>query len=194
MNKIPQKQTNELMNSLNQLTLTNMEQLNKILFRTEHMPIHQFFKTMNKRLKSNNPLPVLSSSPNQNKFGKFAAEFKNQCIASTLARIPQPPVYLFEDKDNIHFINNSARIEIFLEFYQNKLAVFIHKEEKGSIKSNQIYFKDLPNKLKNRFEETQITLHTLDGYNLGAELFKKNSNSTEHSLAVIKLIREMIKN
>lgn len=95
---------------------------------------------------------------------------QSKLIESTLMRIPLPVFYLAEnDEGKVIVVDGLQRLSTLHRFLQNKLALRgLGKESsdpngrRESEKLNGMRFEDLPPKLQNRIEDTQLILYLID--------------------------------
>ena len=88
----------------------------------------------------------------------WGVERQSRLIESVLMRIPLPVFYLAENPDGkLVVVDGLQRLTTFQRFLENKLPLQLENSElKGKT------FDDLPPKLQNRIEDTQITLYIID--------------------------------
>ncbi len=85
---------------------------------------------------------------------------QSKLIESCLMRIPLPVFYLAEGEDGSTIVvDGQQRLTTFFRYLGNKFALQGLAEESGL---NDRQFSDLPPKLQNRLEGTQLILYSID--------------------------------
>ncbi len=86
---------------------------------------------------------------------------QSKLIESALMRIPLPVFYLAENPDGrVVVVDGLQRLSTFHRFLKNELAL---RGLKGNSEGlNKLRFRDLPPKLQNRLEDTQLILYLID--------------------------------
>ena len=86
---------------------------------------------------------------------------QSKLIESALMRIPLPVFYLAENPDGrVVVVDGLQRLSTFHRFLKNELAL---RGLKGNSEVlNKLRFRDLPPKLQNRLEDTQLILYLID--------------------------------
>jgi hypothetical protein len=88
----------------------------------------------------------------------WGVERQSRLIESVMMRIPLPVFYLAENPDGkLVVVDGLQRLTTFQRFLENKLHLQLENAE-----LNGKTFDDLPPKLQNRIEDTQITLYIID--------------------------------
>lgn len=91
----------------------------------------------------------------------WSPEKQSRLIESCLMRLPLPVFYLAEAKDGkIIVVDGLQRLTTFKRFMDNKFALFFGKNSQNLLAGQR--FKDLPIRLQERLEDTQLTLYILE--------------------------------
>ena len=86
---------------------------------------------------------------------------QSKLIESALMRIPLPVFYLAENPDGrVVVVDGLQRLSTFHRFLKNELALRGLKDNSEGL--NKLRFRDLPPKLQNRLEDTQLILYLID--------------------------------
>ncbi len=126
--------------------------LDSVLVRTQHRTVFDVMRRIDK---------------DQFIFPDFQREVvwdetrQSRFIESVLMRIPLPVFYLAENYDGkIVVVDGLQRLTTFSRYLKNEFA--LRGLQKTNPQLNGKRFKDLSPKLKNRIEDTQLTLYLID--------------------------------
>lgn len=166
--------------------------LDNVLIRTEQRSIVDMLRRIERRAVKLDP-------EFQRKF-VWEPERQSRLIESILMRIPLPVFYFAEQREGpLVVVDGLQRLSTMKRFYENEL-----KLELNSGELNGMTFHDLPQRLKDRFEDGQITLYLIDHrlpdrvrldifdrVNSGLPLTRQQMRNALYSGEATKLLKEL---
>ncbi len=106
---------------------------------------------------------------------------RSKLIESLIINIPIPPVFLYEyDYDKYEIMDGLQRISTIIDFYDNKFKL---KGLEEWSELNGMYYKNLPDKIKEGIDRRQLQVTTL---------LKETANSAERAERIKRLVFERL--
>lgn len=103
---------------------------------------------------------IFKTSPDFQRNFIWSEVERSKLIESALMRIPLPVIYMAENQNgNVVVVDGKQRLSTFFSFIKNEFAICGLDRNKGL---NGKYFDDLHPTLRNRIEDTQLIIYTLD--------------------------------
>ncbi|HEY4416547.1 MAG TPA: DUF262 domain-containing protein, partial [Verrucomicrobiae bacterium] len=130
--------------------------IDSVLIRQEARSVFEIIRRMNPELKSGRFI----LDPDFQRDFVWDSEKQSKLIESVLMRIPLPVFYLAERPDgDVVVVDGLQRLSTFYSFISNGFKL---KGLQYAKKLNGQSFNELPAKLKNRIEDTQLILYLID--------------------------------
>lgn len=139
----------------------------------------------------------------------WSIEKQSRLIESCIMRIPLPVIYVAEAPDGkIIVVDGLQRLTTFRRYLENEFALNFQLNEDGTKHPLQgKYFKDLDVKLRERIEDTVLTLYILDSkaperakldifdrVNSGVPLSRQQMRNSLHNGQATRWLRDMAQN
>ncbi|MGE6265278.1 DUF262 domain-containing protein, partial [Aeromonas media] len=103
---------------------------------------------------------IFKTSPDFQRNFIWSEVERSKLIESALMRIPLPVIYMAENQNgDVVVVDGKQRLSTFFSFIKNEFSLCGMDRNKSL---NGRYFDDLPLTLRNRIEDTQLIIYTLD--------------------------------
>jgi Protein of unknown function DUF262 len=173
--------------------------LDSVLIRTEQRSIIDVLRRIGR--------DAVKLDPEFQRAFVWSEERQSRLIESILMRIPLPVFYFAEQREgsllSLVVVDGLQRLSTMKRFHENKLKLKLQSDEINS-EINGANFDELPQRLKDRFEDGQITLYLIDHrlpdrvrldiferVNSGVPLTRQQMRNALYSGAATRLLKEL---